>query len=253
MSMRWRVNGLRVAVVLFGLLLVEGLVRAGTIPRIMLIPPSEIAVALAGLLVSGTMAPHILLTLRNIGMALTAAIVLGFAVGALVHSLPRLRSILDPLFASYYSIPIFVFYPLFIVIFGMNSVPLIIMGFLSAIVAMIINTLNGLDRVPRAVLKTARVLQMNRARTVCLIILPAAAAHIFTGVKLAVAYAFIGVIAAEFILSGGGLGYQISFTYFAFDNPTMYALIAVTLILVTVINLSLYAWEKRLLTRMGRR
>ena len=30
--------------------------------------------------------------------------------------------------------------------------------------------------------------------------------------KLAVAYAFIGVIAAEFILSGGGIGYEISFT-----------------------------------------
>ncbi|MFB3818143.1 MAG: ABC transporter permease [Candidatus Methylomirabilales bacterium] len=251
--MRWRVNALRSSVVLLGVLLIEVLVRAGTIPRVMLIAPSEMAAALWRLLGSGAMTPHILLTLRNIGIALTAAIVLGFGVGALVHALPRVRSILDPLFASYYSIPIFVFYPLFIVIFGMNSVPLIIMGFLSAVVAMIINTLNGLDRVPRALLKTARVLQMNRARTVCLIVLPAAAAHLFTGVKLAVAYAFIGVIAAEFILSGGGLGYQISFTYFAFDNPTMYALIALTLILVTAINLSLYAWEKRLLTRMGRR
>ncbi len=251
--MRWRVTLLRMAVVLGGLLLIEVPVRLGSIPRVMLIPPSEMAVALVRLLASGTMTPHIALTLRNIGIALGAAIVLGSAAGALVHSLPRLRSILDPLFASYYSIPIFVFYPLFIVIFGMNSVPLIIMGFLSAVVAMIINTLNGLDRVPRALLKTARVLQMDRVRTICLIILPAAAAHIFTGVKLAVAYAFIGVIAAEFILSGGGLGYQISFTYFAFDNPTMYALIAFTLILVTVINLSLYAWEKRLLTRMGRR
>jgi NitT/TauT family transport system permease protein len=139
------------------------------------------------------------------------------------------------------------------VIFGMNSIPLIIMGFLSAVVAMIINTLNGLDRVPRAFRKTARVLQMGRVSTVCLIILPAATAHIFTGVKLAVAYAFIGVIAAEFILSGGGLGYQISFAYFAFDNETMYALIVLTLALVTVINLSLFAWEKRLLARMGRR
>jgi NitT/TauT family transport system permease protein len=251
--MRLRVNVLRGAVVLGVLLLVEVLVRLGTIPRVMMIPPSTMAIALARLLASGTMTPHIALTLRNIGIALTSAVLLGLAAGAVVHTLPRLRSILDPFFASYYSIPIFVFYPLFIVIFGMNSIPLIIMGFLSAVVAMIINTLNGLDRVPRAFRKTARVLQMNQLSTVCWIILPAAAAHIFTGVKLAVAYAFIGVIAAEFILSGGGLGYQISFAYFAFDNETMYALIALTLVLVTVINVSLYTWEKRLLTRMGRR
>jgi NitT/TauT family transport system permease protein len=118
---------------------------------------------------------------------------------------------------------------------------------------MLINTLNGLDRVSPVFRKTARVLQMSRVKTVCLIILPAAAAHIFTGVKLAVAYAFIGVIAAEFILSGGGIGYEISYTYFAFDNNTMYALILLILTLVTAINMSLYAWERRVQTRVGRR
>ncbi len=251
--MRLRTNLLRLAVVLGGVLLVELLARLGTIPRVMMIPPSEMALALIHLLASGRMTTHIALTLRNVGIALMAAMMLGFAAGVVVHQLPRLRSILDPLFASYYSIPIFVFYPLFIVIFGMGSTPLIIMGFLSAVVAMIINTLNGLDRVPAVLRKTARVLHMSRFRSVYLIILPAAAAHVFTGIKLAVAYAFIGVIAAEFILSGGGIGYQISFTYYAFDNNTMYALILLILVLVTVINMSLYAWEKRLLTRMGRR
>ena len=209
--------------------------------------------ALFHLLASGRMTTHIALTLRNVGLALIAAIVFGFAAGVIVHQFPRMRSILDPLFASYYSIPIFVFYPLFIVIFGMGSTPLIIMGFLSAVVAMIINTLNGLDRVPAVFRKTARVLRLSRFTTVRLIILPAATAHVFTGIKLAVAYAFIGVIAAEFILSGGGIGYQISFTYYAFDNNTMYALILLILLLVTVINMSLYTWERRLLTRMGRR
>lgn len=251
--MRLRVHALRCVIVFGGLLLLEGFVRVGTIPRIMVIAPSEMGIALVRMLAAGTMTPHILLTLRNIGIALVAAIALGFAAGATVHALPRLRSILEPFFASYYSIPIFVFYPLFIVVFGMNSTPLVIMGFLSAVVAMIINTLNGLDRIPRVLRKTAQVMQMDRLHTVCLIILPAAVAHLFTGVKLAVANAFIGVIAAEFILSGGGLGYQISFAYFAFDNASMYALIALTLILVTGINLSLFAWEKRLLTRMGRR
>jgi NitT/TauT family transport system permease protein len=251
--MRQRTNLLRLGIVLGGFASVELLVRLGTIPRVMLIPPSEMFVALGGMLASGQMITHIALTLRNVGIALLAAIVLGFAAGVVVHALPRLRTILDPLFASYYSIPIFVFYPLFIVIFGMGSTPLIIMGFLSAVVAMTINTLNGLDRVPRVFRKTARVLHLGRVKTVCLIVLPGAAAHIFTGVKLAVANAFIGVIAAEFILSGGGIGYQISYAYFAFDNNTMYALILLILILVTGINMSLYAWEKHLLSRMGRR
>ena len=251
--MRFRTNLLRLAIVVGGLAVVEALARLGHISRVMMIPPSEMCVALARLLASGRFNEHIALTLRNVGIALLAAVGLGFVAGVVVHALPRVRSILDPLFASYYSIPIFVFYPLFIVIFGMGSTPLIIMGFLSAVVAMIINTLNGLDRVPRVLRKTAQVFHLSPIRSVCLIILPAATAHIFTGVKLAVAYAFIGVIAAEFILSGGGIGYQISFAYFAFDNNTMYALILFILLLVTAINMTLYAWEKRLVGRMGRR
>jgi NitT/TauT family transport system permease protein len=251
--MRLRINLLRLAVIVAAVLLVELLVRMGTISRVMLIPPSEMVLALFRLVASGRMARDIALTLRNVGIALAFAIVIGFAVGVAVHALPRLRSILDPFFASYYAVPIFVFYPLFIVIAGMGSLPLIIMGFLSAVIAMLINTLNGLDRVPAVLRKTGRVLQMRRFKTVCLIILPAASAHIFTGVKLAVAYAFIGVIAAEFILSGGGIGYQISFTYFAFDNNTMYALILLILVLVTAINTGLYAWERRVQTRVGRR
>lgn len=251
--MRRRITMLRLAVILAAVLLVEVLVRSGVLSRVMLIPPSEMIVALVRLVASGRMNRDIALTLRNVGIALTLAVGLGFAAGVVVHALPRLRSILDPLFASYYAVPIFVFYPLFIVVFGMGSLPLILMGFLSAVVAMLINTLNGLDRVSPVFRKTARVLQMSRFKTVCLVILPAAAAHIFTGVKLAVAYAFIGVIAAEFILSGGGIGYEISYTYFAFDNNTMYALILLILTLVTAINMSLYAWERRVQTRVGRR
>ena len=43
--------------------------------------------------------------------------------------------------------------PLFIVLFGLNRWPLVAIGFLFAVVAMMLNTLNGLDRVPRGVVQ----------------------------------------------------------------------------------------------------
>ena len=52
--------------------------------------------------------------------------------------------------------------------------------------------------------------------------MPAALPRLFTGFKLALSYALIGVIAGEFILSGTGLGYAISFAYQSFDNRAMY-------------------------------
>ena len=52
--------------------------------------------------------------------------------------------------------------------------------------------------------------------------LPSAGPYVLTGVKLAVAYSLIGVIGSEFIMSRGGMGYEISFAYTNFDNATMY-------------------------------
>ena len=79
--------------------------------------------------------------------------------------------------------------------------------------------------------------------------LPYAAPYLFTGVKLAVAYAVIGVIAAEFIQASSGLGYAISYAFNSFDNRTMYALMLLVIILVTAVNAAFYAMEQRLLAR----
>ena len=207
---------------------------------------------LVRLLVSGEMKDDIFNTVRCITLAIGLSLFWGFVGGVLVYALPRLRRMLDPLLATYYAFPHFILYPLLLVLFGMGPLPLIILGFLSGVIAMVINTLNGLDRIPLVYRKTARVLRMGRVRTSWFIILPSAASYIFTGVKLAVAYAFIGIIGGEFILSAGGIGNQISALYYAFDNEKMYAVILFVLILVILINMVLQSWEAKLASRQTR-
>jgi len=159
---------------------------------------------------------------------------------------------MDPFLATYYALPFFAFYPLFIVLFGLGRPPIIAIGFLFGVVAMIIATLNGFDRLPRALIKTARVYRMNPISTALRIKLPSAAPYLFTGVKLAIAYSFIGVIAGEFIMSSSGLGYSIAYAFNNFDNRTMYALMLFVIVLVTIVNALFYVWEQKLLARRGR-
>ena len=103
----------------------------------------------------------ILLTLENVALSLILSLIVGSLAGLLLHRLTRLRRALDPLLASYYAVPTFVFYPLFIVLFGLNRWPLIAIGFLFAVVAVIINTLDGLARIPRAFVRTAAVMRLT--------------------------------------------------------------------------------------------
>jgi NitT/TauT family transport system permease protein len=232
---------------------VEVLCRLQVIPAFTMIAPSAMVAALPRVLAGGRMTAAIAGTLRNVGLAIAASVLVGFAAGALVHALPRVRRTLDPLLATYYAIPIYAFYPLLIVLFGLGDVPQIAVGFLLGVVAMVVATLDGFDRIPAVLVKTARVHRMGRLRTAWRIRLPAALPHLFTGVKLAVAYAFIGVIGAEFIMSGSGIGYEIAFAYNNFDNRVMYPLIVLVLLLVTAVNLGLHAWEDRLFQRRRRR
>ena len=240
---------LRTIVIVIAVALLEFLCRTGVISSFTMIPPSAIVVNLVEILASGRFNEDIIATLRNVAIAIVASMIAGPLAAVLLHQWPAFRRILDPLFATYYAIPVYAFYPLLMVVFGLGDIPQIAVGFLLAVVAVLINTLNGLDRVPPVLVKVARMHRMGAIATAFRIRVPFAAPYIFTGFKLAVAYSFVGVIGAEFITSSRGIGYEISYAYNNFENRVMYPLIFFILAIVTVINMSLFAWERKLLAR----
>jgi NitT/TauT family transport system permease protein len=242
----------RTAIIVGLVALLEVLCLRGTIDKLTMQPPHRMVVDVFHMIASGSLNSAIAKTLGNAGVALVLAIVLGIATAVVLHRLRLLRDTLDPLFATYYAIPVFAFYPLLIIIFGLGDLPQILMAFMLAVVAVIVNTLNGLDRVPRVLLKTAVISGMGPVETAWKVTLPSAAPYILTGIKLAVAYALIGIIGAEFIMSRGGMGYEISFVYTNFDNATMYPLILLILCVSISLNMLLARWEKRLMQRRGR-
>jgi NitT/TauT family transport system permease protein len=247
-----RIGWIRLGVIAGAAGLLEAACRTGLIDRRVMVPPSEMVTALATILASGSINADIVRTLGSIAIAVAIAVVLGFALGVLIHALPRLRAALDPLLATYYAVPIFIFYPVLVAIFGLSTAPIVLIGVATAIVAMIIATLNGLDRVPRVLAKVARAHHMGPLATAFLLQLPAAAPYLFTGVKLAVSYGFIAVIASEFILAPAGLGRDIADAYADFDNRRMYALMLFVLVIATAVNGVLHAWDLRLAQRRGR-
>src|SRR5262249_533826 len=234
-----------------GVLALEVLCSAGIIDRLTMPPPHRIARDLAVMLASGAMNAAIAKTLSNASIALALAIAVGIATGVAVHARRPLRATLEPRFATYYAVPVFAFYPLLIILFGLGDAPQIAIGFMLGVVAVIVNTLNGLDRVPAVLKKTARMARLGPLATAVRVTLPYASPYVLTGVKFAVAYALIGVIGAEFIMSRGGMGYEISFAYTNFDNATMYPLIVLILLVAIAVNAALSGWERVLLRRRG--
>lgn len=243
---------LRFGVVALLVAAIEILCRLHIIPVDVMIAPSQMAEELMKILVSGEYSADIISSIANVLISTLLSVTLGFVAGLIIYSAQSLRAALEPLLASYYAVPTFIFYPVFISLFGVGSGAIIAIAVLLAIVSMITATLNGLDRIPRVLRKTGRIYRMSRIKTALMIELPSAAPSLFTGVKLSVAYSFIGVIASEFILSGSGIGYAIAYTYNNFENRHMYALMLLIILLVTGVNTLLNGIDRRLQSQRHR-
>jgi NitT/TauT family transport system permease protein len=243
---------LRFGVVALLVAAIEILCRLHIIPVDVMIAPSQMAEELMKILVSGEYSADIISSIANVLISTLLSVTLGFVAGLIIYSAQSLRTALEPLLASYYAVPTFIFYPVFISLFGVGSGAIIAIAVLLAIVSMITATLNGLDRIPRVLRKTGRIYRMSRIKTALMIELPSAAPSLFTGVKLSVAYSFIGVIASEFILSGSGIGYAIAYAYNNFENRHMYALMLLIILLVTGVNTLLNGIDRRLQSQRHR-
>lgn len=239
----------RVAVLAGSVLALEILCRTGVINPLTIIPPSDMVASMVEHVGSGELNANIVQTFSTIAMAFVLSVALGTLCGALLHRSSRLRDVIDPLLASYYSVPTFIFYPLLVALFALGKTPLVVLGVMSATPAVMMSTLAGLDGIPPVLLKLARAQRLGPRRTFWWIVLPSALPRLFTGFKLALAYALIGVIAGEFLLSATGLGYAISFAYQSFDNRGMYGLMLFVLLVAVIANGCLYTWEGRLARR----
>lgn len=251
MRQQTRARLVRTALVLLLLVFLEVAPRAGWVDPMTLIPLSHILQGTWDLARSGRLTPHLTATVTNVMVSLALAVVTGFLGGMVLWRSRRLWAVLEPYLATYYAVPFFAFYPLLIVLLGMNRLPMIVMAWAWAVVAMALNTALGLVQVKEAYIKVGRSLRLTSWRMMRHIYLPAAAPYLFTGLKLSVSYSVIGIVASEFILSTAGLGWLVSYSYNHFDLTGMYAAMTLILLMVVGLNALLLWWEGRW-SRWGR-
>nr|WP_242605973.1 ABC transporter permease subunit [Frankia sp. Cppng1_Ct_nod] len=93
-------------------------------------------------------------------------------------------------------------------------------------------------------IKSARSMDLSSLQLFQKVILPAAVPTVFTGIRLAGAYAILVLIAAELVGAKAGLGYLISYAQSNFAIHAMYAGIITISVIVLGINQLLLAVER---------
>ena len=153
---------------------------------------------------------HLIASLQRIGVGVALAAVLGVALGALMSMWEPANTAFAPLLNFLRALPPLGYIGLIIVWVGIGDTSKFLLLFLAAFPPIVIATIDGVRGVKEDYLSAARSMGADSSQMARFVVLPAATASIFSGVRLAVGFAWTTVVAAELnngIPGIGGLAY----------------------------------------------
>lgn len=131
----------------------------------------------------------------------------GLVFGATLGFSRLFERAVGPSFHTLKQISLFAWIPLISVWFGLGDAAKVAFLSLAAFFPVVLNTFEGVRSVPRELIEVARVLRFDRWQLVSRVVLPSALPSIFAGVHLALIYAWLATLGAEYLLvSGKGIG-----------------------------------------------
>lgn len=229
------------------LLLWEILTRASVLDARFFPPPSAIFYHLFFVSPKEGIFGDILASLYRITIGYSIGCSLGMALGVGMGLSARTRWLLYPLVAITYPIPKIAIFPLIMLIFGIGELSKIVVVIIGCFFLVLMNTLRGVDSMAAIYNDVARVYRISRLNYIFKIVVPAALPSVFTGLKLAVGYSLVIVVAAEFSGAEQGIGYLIWQSWETFSIKSMYAGLFVIGAFGFLFSYSLDGLERRLI------
>jgi NitT/TauT family transport system permease protein len=168
--------------------------------------PSAIARAFVALLVSGEFVKQALGSLQVFAIGLSAALVLGIAVGLLMGRYRLAEYLLDPYVYAFDATPRVALIPVLLLWFGLGNPSKIAIVFLSGLFPVLMNTFSGVRTVSGQLVDVGRAYGAGEGTIFSKIMLPAALPFVMAGIRLAIGRALIGIITAEMFTAVTGLG-----------------------------------------------
>lgn len=215
--------GLIVAVVLFEILRLSGVISEQNFPSVL-----EVARVLAEQAVTGTFWIAVLQTLQawaiGLGLVAAVAILLGVVIGssdATYNSTKTLIEILRP-------VPPVALIPLGVLVYGTGLPMAVFLVTIGAIWPLLIQTIYGVRDVDPVAIDTARAYGLGRVDQLVRIVLPAATPYIATGLRISSAIALILSVTAGIVVGTPGLGRAMLVAQSGGAIALMYALIVAT-------------------------
>jgi sulfonate transport system permease protein len=185
----------------------EVLARAGWVTPQVLPAPSKVVATAIKLATSGSLLTDLGVSLLRAVAGFTIGGGIGFALGTLVGFSRVAGAAIDRSVQMIRAIPFLAVLPLVIVWLGVGEVEKIFLVALGVAFPIYINTTLGIRQIDPKLIELGRVQGLSRLELIRRIILPGALPSILTGVRYALATAWLALVVAETIGAQSGIGF----------------------------------------------
>ena len=227
-------------------LLVIWQVVAAIVGAVGLSPPLATSINAVKLLFSADFWPDVRATMYPFLWSAIASTIGGIAIGLFLGLNKLARDVFEPVIVSLYSIPKLVFYPVILLVFGIDMASEVVFALIHGILPVMLFTMNAVRLLRPIYLKTARIMNLTPIQIWAYVALPAVIPETFTGLRVGYAACLRGVLFCEMFGSKNGLGFLLMG---AIGSNRVDEIFSLTLLLVSfsvLMNAGLLAIDRRL-------
>lgn len=185
--------------------------------------PSRIVKELANLVSTGQLWPNMWISAQEFLIGFGISVVVAIPLGILIGWYRPVEAVFNPFVSFLNSVPRVALLPLLIIWVGIGIQLKIAVVFLSAVVAILINTIAGIKALDPQLLTMARSFEASDFKIFRRIALPGSVPYILSGVRLGLGHALIGVVVGELYAANSGVGHLISVAGNTFQTDLVFA------------------------------
>jgi NitT/TauT family transport system permease protein len=225
----------------------ELIVRAFEIPTFIFPAPSKVAMALWRGFASGLYQKHLYYTLLETVLGFMLGSALGFFLGTAVALNRYVEYFFYPYIVMFQSLPKVALAPLIVVWFGLGLKSQVINTALVAFFPLLVNTMVGLKSADEDRMNLMRSLAASDNQIFWMLKLPNALPFVMAGLDVAMIFALIGAIVAEFVGARAGLGMLIQSMNFNMDVSGQFSVLLILSIVGLLLNRCILLIRRRVL------
>lgn len=212
---------------------------SGGVSPLLLPQPGRVWEELTRILTTGEFVDDLKVTMGEIFTAFFSATIIGITVGFIVSRSKLAVDVIQPVMAGLYSIPIILFIPLFVLIFGIGPASKVAIGMTIGFFPIFFNTVSGFTNVDPVLLRAARSMGATTSQMLFQVLIPASIPSVLNGLRIGFTLALLSVVGSETIASFSGLGHRIVQLAEAMSTAPMFGYIVIVSVLAGALNMAI--------------